>query len=313
MDATRARSEKGLKGGALGLISSTVVGVASTAPAYSLAATLGFVVVLIGVKSPIVTILAFVPMLLVSVAYNELNRANPDCGTTFTWATRAFRPSIGWAGRLGNRRRGHPRHGEPRPDRRSVRVPALQLDEHRQRRVEWLGAARRHPLDRRDDRDLLRRHRSLGQLPKGVTRHRAHDADRAFDRCPRESRQRHCATRSPRGLRVPGSIPSTKRSRVSPRPDADAFHLLGLGHGRVGKRGDGESQSHSRAGSGHLDVHPPCRLSSSSYFQHSPTPGSVRPESDLATRRTSATSFRCWVARSSAHLGSAASSVTCSC
>ena len=33
--------EKGLKGGALGLISSTVVGVASTAPAYSLASTLG--------------------------------------------------------------------------------------------------------------------------------------------------------------------------------------------------------------------------------------------------------------------------------
>jgi hypothetical protein len=31
--------EKGLKGGALGLISSVVVGVASTAPAYSLAAT----------------------------------------------------------------------------------------------------------------------------------------------------------------------------------------------------------------------------------------------------------------------------------
>jgi amino acid transporter len=101
LDAARARSEKGLKGGALGLISSTVVGVASTAPAYSLAATLGFVVVLIGVKSPIVTILAFVPMLLISFAYNEMNRVNPDCGTTFTWATRAFRPSVGWAGGWG--------------------------------------------------------------------------------------------------------------------------------------------------------------------------------------------------------------------
>src|SRR5665213_698463 len=40
--------DKGLKKGALGLISSTVIGVASTAPAYSLAATLGFVVVAIG-------------------------------------------------------------------------------------------------------------------------------------------------------------------------------------------------------------------------------------------------------------------------
>ena len=101
-DAARAeRADKGLKEGALGLISSTVVGVASTAPAYSLAATLGFVVVLIGVKAPIVTLLAFVPMLLISFAYNELNKADPDCGTTFTWATRAFTPKTGWMGGWG--------------------------------------------------------------------------------------------------------------------------------------------------------------------------------------------------------------------
>ena len=54
--AERAPS-KGLKSGALGLISSTVIGIASTAPAYSLASTLGFVVVAIGVQAPIVTIL----------------------------------------------------------------------------------------------------------------------------------------------------------------------------------------------------------------------------------------------------------------
>jgi amino acid transporter len=101
-DAERAeRSDKGLKSGALGLVSSTVVGVASTAPAYSLAATLGFVVVLIGVRSPIVTALAFVPMLLISFGYKELNHADPDCGTTFTWATRAFSPGTGWMGGWG--------------------------------------------------------------------------------------------------------------------------------------------------------------------------------------------------------------------
>lgn len=36
----RTVESKGLKGGALGLLSSIVVGMASTAPAYSLAATL---------------------------------------------------------------------------------------------------------------------------------------------------------------------------------------------------------------------------------------------------------------------------------
>ena len=41
-----APRDKGLKTGALGLISTTVVAVASTAPAYSLAATLAYLVVL---------------------------------------------------------------------------------------------------------------------------------------------------------------------------------------------------------------------------------------------------------------------------
>jgi amino acid transporter len=105
LDATRAHEdigEKGLKGGALGLISSVVVGVASTAPAYSLAATLGFVVIAInGLQAPIITILAFVPMLFISYAYKELNYADPDCGTTFTWGARAFGPKTGWFGGWG--------------------------------------------------------------------------------------------------------------------------------------------------------------------------------------------------------------------
>ena len=107
LDATLAKSEepgdKGLKEGALGFISSVVVGVASTAPAYSLAATLGFVVIAIGggLQTPIIAILAFVPMLLISYGYKALNSADPDCGTTFTWATRAFGPKTGWLGGWG--------------------------------------------------------------------------------------------------------------------------------------------------------------------------------------------------------------------
>ena len=92
--ATDETGGKGLKGGALGLVSSVVVGVASTAPAYSLAASLGFIVVggtlAAGVKAPGIVLLAFIPMYLIAVAYQELNKAEPDCGTTFTWAARAF-------------------------------------------------------------------------------------------------------------------------------------------------------------------------------------------------------------------------------
>jgi amino acid transporter len=97
---------KGLKGGALGLVSSIVVGMASTAPAYSLAASLGLVVasggvLLAGVKAPAILLLAFIPMYMIAVAYQELNKAEPDCGTTFTWASRAFGPLVGWMGGWG--------------------------------------------------------------------------------------------------------------------------------------------------------------------------------------------------------------------
>jgi amino acid transporter len=100
-------TDKGLKRGALGLVSSIVVGVASTAPAYSLAASLGFVVAttngtgIIGVKAPAIMLLAFIPMFLIAISYSELNKAEPDCGTTFTWASRAFGPWVGWLGGWG--------------------------------------------------------------------------------------------------------------------------------------------------------------------------------------------------------------------
>jgi amino acid transporter len=93
--------DKGLKSGALGLISTTIIATASVAPAYSLAATLGLVVAAVALQSPAVAVLAFVPMLLTSIGYSELNKADPDCGTTFTWATRAFGPRSGWAGGWG--------------------------------------------------------------------------------------------------------------------------------------------------------------------------------------------------------------------
>ena len=96
-----APGEKGLRGESLGLLSSVVMGMASTAPAYSLASALGFVVATVALQSPVIMLLAFVPMYMIAVAYKELNRAEPDCGTTFTWATRAFGSSWGWMGGWG--------------------------------------------------------------------------------------------------------------------------------------------------------------------------------------------------------------------
>jgi amino acid transporter len=96
--ATGGVEDKGLKKNAIGYLSNLVIGVASTAPAYSLAATLGFIVAIsgVGVHAPAVLLVSFIPMLLIAGAYRGLNRADPDAGTTFAWTTRALGPGLGW-------------------------------------------------------------------------------------------------------------------------------------------------------------------------------------------------------------------------
>jgi amino acid transporter len=89
-----------LKSNAITFLSNIVIGVASTAPGYSLAATLGFIAAVVGLgyQSPAVMIVAFVPMICIASAYNYMNRADPDCGTTFAWVTKAMGPWMGWQG-----------------------------------------------------------------------------------------------------------------------------------------------------------------------------------------------------------------------
>ncbi|HUB99685.1 MAG TPA: APC family permease [Solirubrobacterales bacterium] len=88
--------DKGLKKNAIGFVSSVVIGVASTAPGYSLAATLGFVAAAVALQAPAILLISFVPMFLVAGGYYYLNKADPDCGTSFSWVTKAMGPQLGW-------------------------------------------------------------------------------------------------------------------------------------------------------------------------------------------------------------------------
>ena len=97
-DQGAERGEKGLKKNAIGFIDGLIIGIASTAPAYSLAAVLGIVVVGVGVQAPAVLLASFVPMFLIASAFYYMNRADPDCGTSFSWITRAIGPKAGWVG-----------------------------------------------------------------------------------------------------------------------------------------------------------------------------------------------------------------------
>ena len=78
-----------------------MLGLASTAPVYSLAATLGLIVAVNGNYTPLILLLGFIPVLFIAYAFRELNSAMPDCGTTFTWSRRAFGPWAGWLGGWG--------------------------------------------------------------------------------------------------------------------------------------------------------------------------------------------------------------------
>ncbi|MFG2758727.1 APC family permease [Streptomyces wuyuanensis] len=87
-----------LKHNAIGFLDALVIGINSTSPAYSLAAVIGSVVALVGVYAPGVVLASFVPMLLIASAFFYLNRVDQDCGTTFSWVTRAMGPWAGWFG-----------------------------------------------------------------------------------------------------------------------------------------------------------------------------------------------------------------------
>lgn len=90
--------DKGLSRNAVGLLGGIVLGVSSVAPAYALTATIGILVAEAGSKMVVVIIAGFLPMFFAAYAYRELNKVAPDCGTSFTWTTKAFGPYIGWIG-----------------------------------------------------------------------------------------------------------------------------------------------------------------------------------------------------------------------
>ena len=83
---------------AIGFVDALVIGLNATSPAYSLAAVIGPIVALVGVAAPGVLLASFVPMLLIASAFYYLNRVDQDCGTTFSWVTRAMGPWWGWQG-----------------------------------------------------------------------------------------------------------------------------------------------------------------------------------------------------------------------
>lgn len=93
--------DKGLRKGSVPLVAAVAIGLAATAPAYSLTGALGYGAAESGYQLPIVFVISVIPMFFVALAYKHMTTVARDSGTVFTWGSMAIGPRTGWVGGWG--------------------------------------------------------------------------------------------------------------------------------------------------------------------------------------------------------------------
>lgn len=86
----------GLYAGALGLFDSVVMGVAGSAPAYSIAATTASLVAAVGLAGPAALIFCAIPMFGIAWAFMYLGRSGANAGASYHWVGRTLHPVLGY-------------------------------------------------------------------------------------------------------------------------------------------------------------------------------------------------------------------------
>jgi amino acid transporter len=85
-----------LKAGSLSLIESLVMGVAGSAPAFTIAVTTAALLGTVGTLSPGALVIFAVPMLGIAVAYKALNKRSVHAGAAYQWTSEAFGRLFGY-------------------------------------------------------------------------------------------------------------------------------------------------------------------------------------------------------------------------
>ncbi len=88
--------QAGLAKGALGTLESTIMGVAGTAPAYSVAVTTATIVAAVGALSVGSILFCGLIMFGLMLAFANLNKMSPNSGAAFAWVGAVFGPSWGF-------------------------------------------------------------------------------------------------------------------------------------------------------------------------------------------------------------------------
>ena len=87
---------KDLRKDALGLVQAVAIGVAGTAPSYSIAASTAVLIGAVGALAPASLLYCGLIMVGITFGFANLNRVYPDSGASYTWVSRVFNRDLGF-------------------------------------------------------------------------------------------------------------------------------------------------------------------------------------------------------------------------
>ncbi len=93
---TSGKDEHSLKAGVLGLFDSAIMGIAGSAPAYSISATTLFLFGAVGLGGPASLLYCGFFMFGIVFAFNYLSKSDSTAGATYSWVRRALHPFLGY-------------------------------------------------------------------------------------------------------------------------------------------------------------------------------------------------------------------------
>jgi len=96
MQAARGSMTNGLKANSLSFFESLVMGVAGSAPGYTIAVTTGVLLASAGTLAPAALVIFAIPMLGIAFAYRALNKQAVSAGAAYQWTTAAFGKFLGF-------------------------------------------------------------------------------------------------------------------------------------------------------------------------------------------------------------------------
>ncbi len=82
--------------GALGLVETTIMGIAGTAPAFSLAATTAALVAAVGIMAPASILYCGIIMFGITLSFMYLNKINVNAGASYSWVSQIFGNNLGF-------------------------------------------------------------------------------------------------------------------------------------------------------------------------------------------------------------------------